>query len=107
MSHLAIKHYAVQATPWGVLRPPLGMARLTIVGLVGSLLRTGSPEAEQAVADAGLLGCCMRLVLAYPLHSVLHHQVGFSLCPALAKALCVPRQEQAGERLCEAWSPCR
>ena len=88
----------VQATPWGVLRPPLGMARLTIVGLVGSLLRTGSPEAEQAVADAGLLGCCMRLVLAYPLHSVLHHQVGPPQLEALIQiqACCVVQDTLKG-----------
>ena len=65
----------MQSTSWGELRPPLGVARLTCIGLVAGLLRTGSEEAAQAVIAAGILPVLLDLVLQYPLHSILHHQV--------------------------------
>ena len=36
-----------------MLEPPLGSARLAVIALVGALLSTCSPVAEQAVVDSG------------------------------------------------------
>ena len=65
----------MQATPYGLLRPPLGSARLTVVALVAALLRTERPQAEAAIVSAGVLPHCLNLVLRFPFNSILHHQV--------------------------------
>ena len=43
----------MQETAYGVLRPPLGSARLAVIALIAALLTTGSPVAEQAVINSG------------------------------------------------------
>ena len=73
------------------------MARLTCIGLVAGLLRTGAEDAEEAVVGAGILPVCLDLVLQYPLHSILHHQVIAQLKPRFRpwtvgpdRGLCTP-----------------
>lgn len=64
-----------QETPHGLLQPPLGSGRLTVVALLAVLLRTGLPAAEEAVMKAHLLRLCLSLFADYPFNSILHHQV--------------------------------
>ena len=64
----------MQETPYGLLQPPLGSARLTVIALLAVLLRTGIPAAEDAVIDAKLLPFCFSLFTSYPFNSILHHQ---------------------------------
>lgn len=45
-----------QETPFGLLEPPLGTARLKAVELVATLLRLGNPAAEQGARPPGGLG---------------------------------------------------
>lgn len=68
---------AMQETPYGLLRSPLGSARLTVIALLAVLLRTGLHAAEQAVIEAGLLKRCSKLFVDYPFNSILHHQACF------------------------------
>ncbi|KAA6426332.1 MAG: serine threonine- phosphatase 6 regulatory subunit 3-like isoform X2 [Trebouxia sp. A1-2] len=70
-------------TPYGTLAPPLGSARLAVIALLGSLLSTGSPVAEQAVIDSDALPTCLQLVVQYPFNSILHHLVTDIICTAL------------------------
>lgn len=65
----------MQETPYGLLQPPLGSTRLTVIALLAALVGTGLPTAEEAVMSAGLVRLCLDLVLAYPFNSILHHQV--------------------------------
>lgn len=67
-----------QETPYGMLKPPLGSARLTVIALLAVLLRTSSPVAEEAVISSHILKQVLHLVLQYPFNSILHHQV----CPS-------------------------
>ncbi|KAK9815853.1 hypothetical protein WJX72_010762 [[Myrmecia] bisecta] len=64
-----------QETPFGVLKPPLGTARLTVIALVAVLLRTGSQVAEEAVIQSGVMLKCLQLFLRFPFNSILHHQI--------------------------------
>ena len=77
----------MQETPYGLLQPPLGSARLTVIALLAVLLRTGIPAAEEAVIDAKLLPFCFSLFISYPFNSILHHQArpqpDSGACPAL------------------------
>lgn len=66
--------FALQETPYGLLKSPLGSARLTVIALLSVLLRTGLHAAEQAVIEARLLDRCFGLFAAYPFNSILHHQ---------------------------------
>lgn len=43
-----------QETPFGMLAPPLGTARLKAVEVVAALLRMGSPSAEQGMCHVTL-----------------------------------------------------
>lgn len=65
-----------QETPFGMLAPPLGTARLKAVEVVAALLRMGSPSAEQ--------GMCIRPnpTLPYP-NPTLLILVRVSLLPIL------------------------
>jgi hypothetical protein len=55
---------AAQETPFGLLAPPLGPARLKAVEVVAALLRLGSPSAEQgAPRPRPLRGRCAAAVL--------------------------------------------
>jgi serine/threonine-protein phosphatase 6 regulatory subunit 3 len=66
---------ATQETPFGMLRPPLGTARLKIVELLAVLLRAGEDLAERAVIDAGAVPKCLDLFVAYPFNNLLHYHV--------------------------------
>ena len=68
-------HYA-QETSYGVLRPPLGSVRLTIIELVAVLLRTGCEEAETAIIDSSAVQEVLQVFLRFPFNSILHHQAG-------------------------------
>lgn len=65
----------LQDAPWGLLSPPLGTARLTVIALVAVLLRTATPAAESSLMRSGAISRCLQLVRAFPLNSILHHQV--------------------------------
>ena len=69
---------AAQETSYGVLRPPLGSVRLTVIELVAVLLRTGSEEAEAAIIASGIVREILAVFLRFPFNSILHHQVAFS-----------------------------
>ncbi|KAL3130903.1 hypothetical protein ABBQ38_000230 [Trebouxia sp. C0009 RCD-2024] len=71
-------------TTYGLLDPPLGSARLAVIGLIGSLLSTGSPVAEQAIVESDSLSRCLQLVVQYPFNSMLHHLVTDIITTALA-----------------------
>ncbi|KAK9917462.1 hypothetical protein WJX75_004564 [Coccomyxa subellipsoidea] len=62
-------------TSYGVLRPPLGSVRLTVIELVAVLLRTGSEEAEAAIIASGIVREILAVFLRFPFNSILHHQV--------------------------------
>ena len=69
-------HLCVQETSYGVLRPPLGSVRLTIIELVAVLLRTGSEEAEGAIIESSAVQEVLQVFLRLPFNSILHHQAG-------------------------------
>jgi serine/threonine-protein phosphatase 6 regulatory subunit 3 len=70
---------ALQETSYGVLRPPLGSVRLTIIELVAVLLRTGSEEAERAIIGSSAVQEVLQVFLRFPFNSILHHQARSSL----------------------------
>ncbi|KAK9864952.1 hypothetical protein WJX84_000145 [Apatococcus fuscideae] len=80
---------AIQETPYGVLKHPLGSGRLSIIGLLSELLRTADPKAEQAILHSGLLRVLLKLVLDYPFNAILHHQVA-SLMDCIATSSSEP-----------------
>ena len=65
---------AVQETSYGVLRPPLGSVRLTVIELVAVLLRTGSEAAERAIMASSAVQEVLQVFLRFPFNSILHHQ---------------------------------
>ena len=67
-------HLSMQETSYGVLRPPLGSVRLTIIELVAVLLRTGSEEAEGAIIESSAVQEVLQVFLRFPFNSILHHQ---------------------------------
>jgi hypothetical protein len=75
----------VQETTYGLLRPPLGRARLRAVELLAAILRAGGPPAAEALAEAGAVRALMRLFEAYPFHNLLHHAFGSVVLAALAR----------------------
>ncbi|KAK9834883.1 hypothetical protein WJX81_006337 [Elliptochloris bilobata] len=72
-----------QETPFGLLEPPLGTARLKAVEVVAALLRLGSTSAEQGVREAGAAIKCLQLFLRFPFNNLLHHQVAGMVVSAL------------------------
>ena len=81
-------HLSMQETSYGVLRPPLGSVRLTIIELVAVLLRTGSEEAETAIIESGAVQEVLQVFLRFPFNSILHHQAG--PYPHSSSQLCMP-----------------
>ena len=65
---------AVQETSYGVLRPPLGSVRLTVIELVAVLLRAGSEAAERAIMASSAVQEVLQVFLRFPFNSILHHQ---------------------------------
>jgi hypothetical protein len=70
-----------QETSYGLLAPPLGSVRLTIIELVAVLLRTGSPAGEAAVICSGVLRRVLDIFLHFPFNSILHHQARLPIVP--------------------------
>lgn len=73
----------LQETSYGVLRPPLGSVRLTIIELVAVLLRTGSEEAERAIIGSSAVQEVLQVFLRFPFNSILHHQASSYLFTSL------------------------
>lgn len=75
-----------QETPYGVLQPPLGRARLRIVELLAVLLRVGDDAVDAALIKAQSLQIVQELVVAYPFNNLLHHQMYALLLAVLRRA---------------------
>lgn len=74
-----------QDTPYGVLQPPLGRARLRIVELLAALLRVGDDGVDAVLIGAGALPLVQQLFVAYPFNNLLHHQTYALLVAALRR----------------------
>lgn len=75
-----------QETPYGVLEPPLGRARLRIVELLAVLLRVGDDAVDAALIQAESLQIVQELFVAYPFNNLLHHQMYALLLAVLRRA---------------------
>lgn len=75
-----------QETPYGVLQPPLGRARLRIVELLAVLLRVGDDAVDAALIKAQSLQIVQELFVAYPFNNLLHHQMYALLLAVLRRA---------------------
>lgn len=75
-----------QETPYGVLQPPLGRARLRIVELLAALLRVGEDAVDAALIQAQSLQIVQELFVAYPFNNLLHHQMYALLLAVLRRA---------------------
>lgn len=64
-----------QQTPYGMLSPPLGRARLRIVELLAALLRVGDAAVDAALIAAATLPLVQELFASYPFNNLLHHQM--------------------------------
>ncbi|GBF89982.1 hypothetical protein Rsub_02688 [Raphidocelis subcapitata] len=76
----------VQETPYGLLAPPLGRARLKVVELLAVLLHVGDEDVDAALIAANALGLVMDLFAQYPFNNLLHHQVYYMLRGLLLRA---------------------
>jgi serine/threonine-protein phosphatase 6 regulatory subunit 3 len=77
---------AEQETPYGLLAPPLGRARLKVVELLAVLLHVGDEDVDAALIAANALGLVMDLFAQYPFNNLLHHQVYYMLRGLLLRA---------------------
>jgi len=77
---------AVQETPYGLLAPPLGRARLKVVELLAVLLHVGDEDVDGALIAANAMGLVMDLFAQYPFNNLLHHQVYYMLRGMLQRA---------------------
>jgi serine/threonine-protein phosphatase 6 regulatory subunit 3 len=93
----------VQETPYGVLAPPLGRARLRIVELLAALLRVGGDAADAAIIGARALPLVQALFLAYPFNNLLHHQMYALLVAALRRGSAAMTAHIFGECELVAW----
>ena len=73
-----------QETPFGLLTPALGRARLKVVELMAVLLRSGEASAEAALIDSGAIPACLALFQRYPFNNLLHHHVTGLLLSVIA-----------------------
>ncbi|KAL4423891.1 hypothetical protein ABPG75_001192 [Micractinium tetrahymenae] len=62
-------------TSYGLLRPPVGLARLKAVELLAALLHSGDEAAESAVMSTRGVQRSMELFLQFPFNNVLHRHV--------------------------------
>ncbi|WIA10355.1 hypothetical protein OEZ85_010547 [Tetradesmus obliquus] len=92
-----------QETPYGVLAPPLGRARLRIVELLAALLRVGGDTADAAIISARALPLVQALFLAYPFNNLLHHQMYALLVAALRRGSATMTAHIFGECQLVAW----
>ena len=65
-------HVAMQAQPFGMLKPPLGRHRLVVVEFGKALLSTGLPMAIQAVVESNFVPMVMQL-FEVPISSTMPH----------------------------------
>jgi serine/threonine-protein phosphatase 6 regulatory subunit 3 len=72
-------------TPYGVLSPPLGRARLKIVDLLAVLFRSGSTGVEPIMMELEAVQLCCRLFSTYPFNNLLHHCVTALLVASLTR----------------------
>ncbi|KAI8465398.1 MAG: hypothetical protein J3K34DRAFT_525395 [Monoraphidium minutum] len=70
---------ATQETPYGLLSPPLGRARLKVAELLAVLLHAGDEGVDGALIASNALQLAMDLFGAYPFNNLLHHQVFYML----------------------------
>lgn len=82
LAGLNIARVVWQETSYGVLRPPLGSVRLTVIELVAVLLRTCSEEADAAIVASGVVRGILSVFLRFPFNSILHHQVRQPAAPS-------------------------
>jgi hypothetical protein len=75
-----------QETPYGLLAPPLGRARLRIVELLAALVRIGDDGVDAVLIKARALPLVQELFAAYPFNNLLHHQMYALLLAALRRA---------------------
>lgn len=94
---------AQQETPYGVLAPPLGRARLRIVELLAALLRVGNDSVDAAIIGAGALPLVQQLFVAYPFNNLLHHQMYALLFAALQRSNTALVQYVFGECALISW----
>lgn len=92
-----------QETPYGVLQPPLGRARLRIVELLAVLLRVGDDAVDAALIQAQSLQVVQELVAAYPFNNLLHHQMFALLLAVLRRASPVMVSHLFGECQLVTW----
>ena len=64
-----------QEIPYGVLAPPLGRQRITVIELGQALLATNESVAVRAMLDSEFIPRAMDLFQQYPFHSILHSNV--------------------------------
>lgn len=74
---------APSETPYGVLSPPLGRARLKIVDLLAVLFRSGCTGVEPIMMQLEAVQLCCRLFSTYPFNNLLHHCVTALLVASL------------------------
>uniref|UniRef100_A0A7S3R3Q9 Uncharacterized protein n=1 Tax=Dunaliella tertiolecta TaxID=3047 RepID=A0A7S3R3Q9_DUNTE len=72
-------------TPYGLLHPPLGRARLKIVDLLAVLFRSGSTGIEPVMMELEAVQLCCRLFCTYPFNNLLHHCVTALLVAAITR----------------------
>ncbi|PNH08035.1 Serine/threonine-protein phosphatase 6 regulatory subunit 3-A [Tetrabaena socialis] len=72
-------------TPYGLLTPPLGRAKLKVVELMAVLLRSGDVVAERGLVASNSVPVCLDLFRAYPFNNLLHHNVTAMLVAGLAR----------------------
>jgi serine/threonine-protein phosphatase 6 regulatory subunit 3 len=77
---------ARQETPYGLLAPPLGRARLKAIELLAALLRVGDEAADNALISTNAIPLVQELFVAYPFNNLLHHQMLELLLAALRRA---------------------
>lgn len=99
----AVGEQEVQETPYGVLAPPLGRARLRIVELLAALLRVGGDAADVTIIGSGALPLVQALFMAYPFNNLLHHQMYALLVAALRRGSPTMVQHIFGECHLVAW----
>lgn len=77
---------ATQETPYGLLAPPLGRARLKVVELLAVLLHVGDEAVDGALIASNAMRLAMDLFAQYPFNNLLHHQVFYMLRGLLVRA---------------------
>lgn len=92
-----------QETPYGILAPPLGRARLRIVELLAALLRVGDDSVDAVLIGAGTMPLVQQLFVAYPFNNLLHHQTYELLVAGLRRSSRALIQHIFGECELVAW----